>query len=164
VAFSETSIARLHCPFPAIAVLPRRPTHAQQAPGGDAQTGPLPIGAEPRGSLGTYGYGRAVRGTATFYWCRDTSVSKGRRSFEQNAQGGGPSVFSGWWSGRGEPPFSAGAARARGSGVARAECVGGAWPSKGLGFRSPWAPLALRLRPSHLPLWLLGLRKSSCPT
>lgn len=26
------------------------------------------------------GYGRAVRGTATFYWCRDTSVSKGRRS------------------------------------------------------------------------------------
>lgn len=36
-------------------LLPARPVQelAEQAPGGGAETGPLPIGAVPRGSLGT---------------------------------------------------------------------------------------------------------------
>lgn len=40
-------------PFFRTSVLLRQPRFAQQAPGGGAETGPLLIGAVPRGSLGT---------------------------------------------------------------------------------------------------------------
>lgn len=39
----------------------KQPRFAEQAPGGGAETGPLPIGAVPRGSLGASGF-RAVPG------------------------------------------------------------------------------------------------------
>lgn len=79
-------------PFFCPRVLFRQPRLAEQAPGGGAETGPLPIGAVPRGSLGTSRWlvsGRAGQKIVTFYWCRDTSVREGRRGFEQRAKLGG---------------------------------------------------------------------------